>query len=172
MTDAATGERGDLLEFLRLNLGAATFRPALEEARAFLALPACAPPAAPASTCQPVCGAMPWTSPRVRTVPLLPRRAAARSLSILPLAFDAFHRIPVIVPSPARVLCVCLSDTGQAEREFGEAGQNLRVSLSEDDPRVDDLLLRPESHSRADADHPLAPAHAEAADCAPADPCR
>ena len=45
-----------------------------------------------ASTCQPVCGAMPWTSPRVRTVPLLPRRAAARSLSILPLAFDAFHR--------------------------------------------------------------------------------
>ena len=109
-----------------------------------------------ASTCQPVCGAMPWTSTRVRTVPLLPRRAAARSLSILPLAFDAFHRIPVIVPSPARVLCVCLSDTGQAEREFGEAGQNLRVSLSEDDPRVDDLLLRPESHSRADADHPLA----------------
>ena len=49
-TDAATGERGDLLELLRLNLGAATLRPALEEARAFLALPACAPPAAPPGT--------------------------------------------------------------------------------------------------------------------------
>ena len=45
MMDAATGERGDLLELLRLNLGAATLRPALEEARAFLALPVAAPPA-------------------------------------------------------------------------------------------------------------------------------
>ena len=44
-SDAATGERGDLLELLRLNLGAATLRPALEEARAFLALPVAAPPA-------------------------------------------------------------------------------------------------------------------------------
>ena len=49
-TFSATGERGDLLELLRLNLGAATLRPALEEARAFLALPACAPPAAPPGT--------------------------------------------------------------------------------------------------------------------------
>ena len=44
-TDAATAEGGDLLELLRLNLGAATLRPALEEARAFLALPVAAPPA-------------------------------------------------------------------------------------------------------------------------------
>ena len=49
-TDAATAERGDLLELLRLNLGAATLRPALDEARAFLALPASVPPAAPLRT--------------------------------------------------------------------------------------------------------------------------
>ena len=49
-TDAATAERGDLLELLRLNLGAATLGPALDEARAFLALAAPAPPAAPLRT--------------------------------------------------------------------------------------------------------------------------
>ncbi len=42
-TDAATGEHGDLLDLVRHRSGAPTLRAALEEARAFLALPA--PPA-------------------------------------------------------------------------------------------------------------------------------
>ena len=44
-TDAATGEHGDLLDLLRAQLGTGALRPALDEARAFLALPAPAPPA-------------------------------------------------------------------------------------------------------------------------------
>ena len=39
-TDAATGERGDLLDIIRHRLRAPTLRAALDEARAFLALPA------------------------------------------------------------------------------------------------------------------------------------
>ena len=39
-TDAATGEHGDLLDLIRLSIGAAALNPALEEARAFLAMPA------------------------------------------------------------------------------------------------------------------------------------
>ena len=39
-TDAATGEHGDLLDIIRHRLRAPTLRAALEEARAFLALPA------------------------------------------------------------------------------------------------------------------------------------
>ena len=42
-TDAATGEHGDLLDLLRAQLGTGALRPALDEARAFLALPAPAP---------------------------------------------------------------------------------------------------------------------------------
>ena len=39
-TDAATGEHGDLLDLIRLGIGATSLRPALAEARAFLAMPA------------------------------------------------------------------------------------------------------------------------------------
>ena len=39
-TDAATGEHGDLLDLIRYRTGAPTLRAALDEARAFLALPA------------------------------------------------------------------------------------------------------------------------------------
>ena len=39
-TDAATGEHGDLLDIIRHRLGAPSLRAALDEARAFLALPA------------------------------------------------------------------------------------------------------------------------------------
>ncbi len=39
-TDAATGEHGDLLDLIRLAIGAASLKPALDEARAFLAMPA------------------------------------------------------------------------------------------------------------------------------------
>ena len=39
-TDAATGEHGDLLDLLRAQCGTGALRPALDEARAFLALPA------------------------------------------------------------------------------------------------------------------------------------
>ena len=42
-TDAATGEHGDLLDLLRAQCGTGALRPALDEARAFLALPAPAP---------------------------------------------------------------------------------------------------------------------------------
>ena len=42
-TDAATGEHGDLLDLLRAQCGAGALRPALDEARVFLALPAPAP---------------------------------------------------------------------------------------------------------------------------------
>ena len=45
-TDAATGECGDLLELIRLHLGAGTLGPALAEARLFLGQPA--PESAPA----------------------------------------------------------------------------------------------------------------------------
>ena len=38
-TDAATGEHGDLLDLIGHRIGAATLGPALDEARAFLALP-------------------------------------------------------------------------------------------------------------------------------------
>ena len=38
-TDAATGQYGDLLDLIRLHIGAASLRPAMDEARAFLALP-------------------------------------------------------------------------------------------------------------------------------------
>ena len=38
-TDAATGQHGDLLDLIRLHIGAASLRPAMDEARAFLALP-------------------------------------------------------------------------------------------------------------------------------------
>ncbi len=44
-TDAATGQHGDLLDLIRYRSGAPTLRAALDEARAFLALPAA--PAAP-----------------------------------------------------------------------------------------------------------------------------
>ena len=37
-TDAATGQYGDLLDLIRLHIGAASLRPAMDEARAFLAL--------------------------------------------------------------------------------------------------------------------------------------
>ena len=37
-TDAATGQHGDLLDLIRLHIGAASLRPAMDEARAFLAL--------------------------------------------------------------------------------------------------------------------------------------
>lgn len=47
-TDAATGERGDLLELLRLHLRAPTLGPALAEARAFLGQAGGAPPSPPA----------------------------------------------------------------------------------------------------------------------------
>ena len=39
-TDAATGEHGDLLDLIRIAIGAAALKPALDEARAFLAMPA------------------------------------------------------------------------------------------------------------------------------------
>ena len=39
-TDAATGEHGDLLDLIRLAIRATSLRPALDEARAFLAMPA------------------------------------------------------------------------------------------------------------------------------------
>ena len=39
-TDAATGEHGDLLDLIRTAIGAASLKPALDEARAFLAMPA------------------------------------------------------------------------------------------------------------------------------------
>ena len=39
-TDAATGEHGDLLDLIGHRIGARSLRPALDEARAFLALPA------------------------------------------------------------------------------------------------------------------------------------
>ena len=38
-TDAATGEHGDLLDLIRIGIGATSLRPALDEARAFLAVP-------------------------------------------------------------------------------------------------------------------------------------
>ena len=38
-TDAATGEHGDLLDLIRIGIGAASLKPALDEARAFLAVP-------------------------------------------------------------------------------------------------------------------------------------
>ena len=38
-TDAATGEHGDLLDLIGRRIGAGTLGPALDEARAFLALP-------------------------------------------------------------------------------------------------------------------------------------
>ena len=38
-TDAATGEHGDLLDLIRLHTGAASLRRAMDESRAFLALP-------------------------------------------------------------------------------------------------------------------------------------
>jgi hypothetical protein len=38
-TDAATGEHGDLLDLIRLNLGLSDLRNAIDEARSFLALP-------------------------------------------------------------------------------------------------------------------------------------
>ena len=44
-TDAANGQHGDLLDLLRAQLGTGALRPALDEARAFLALPAPAPAA-------------------------------------------------------------------------------------------------------------------------------
>ncbi len=44
-TDAATGEHGDLLDIIRYRTGAPTLRAALDEARAFLALPAAPAPA-------------------------------------------------------------------------------------------------------------------------------
>ena len=49
-TDAATGQHGDLLDLIRYRSGAPTLRAALDEARAFLALPAapaCRPGASP-----------------------------------------------------------------------------------------------------------------------------
>ena len=46
--DAATGERGDLLDLIRLNLGVSTLHPALAEARRFLDLPA--PPPTPSGS--------------------------------------------------------------------------------------------------------------------------
>ena len=39
-TDAATGEHGDLLDLIRLCIGAASLKPALDQARAFLVMPA------------------------------------------------------------------------------------------------------------------------------------
>ena len=42
-TDAANGQHGDLLDLLRAQIGTGALRPALDEARAFLALPAPAP---------------------------------------------------------------------------------------------------------------------------------
>ena len=39
-TDAATGEHGDLLDIIRASIGATSLRPALDQARAFLAMPA------------------------------------------------------------------------------------------------------------------------------------
>ena len=39
-TDAATGEHGDLLDIIRASIGTASLKPALDEARAFLAMPA------------------------------------------------------------------------------------------------------------------------------------
>ena len=39
-TDAATGEHGDLLDLIRTAIGAASLKPALAEARTFLAMPA------------------------------------------------------------------------------------------------------------------------------------
>ena len=39
-TDAATGEHGDLLDLIRLGIGTASLKPTLDEARAFLAMPA------------------------------------------------------------------------------------------------------------------------------------
>ncbi len=42
-TDAATGEHGDLLDLIRIGIGAASLKPALDEARAFLAVPAVPP---------------------------------------------------------------------------------------------------------------------------------
>ena len=42
-TDAATNEHGDLLDLIRLHTGGASLRHAMEEARAFLALPPSAP---------------------------------------------------------------------------------------------------------------------------------
>ena len=45
-TDAATGEHGDLLDIIRHRTAAPTLRAALDEARAFLALPAAPAPAA------------------------------------------------------------------------------------------------------------------------------
>ena len=50
-TDAATGEHGDLLDLIRHRIGAGSLGPALDEARAFLALPAPSP-----------AGAAPWDS--------------------------------------------------------------------------------------------------------------
>ena len=47
-TDAATGQYGDLLDLIRYRSGAPTLRAALDEARAFLALPV-SPAAAPAT---------------------------------------------------------------------------------------------------------------------------
>ena len=47
-TDAATGEHGDLLDLIRYRTDAPTLRAALDEARAFLALPAARAPASDA----------------------------------------------------------------------------------------------------------------------------
>lgn len=43
-TDAATGEHGDMLDLIRLNLGLPTLREALDEARRFLVMPRPKPP--------------------------------------------------------------------------------------------------------------------------------
>ena len=49
-TDAANGQHGDLLDLIRLHIGAASLRPAMDEARAFLALePAPDPDPGPAA---------------------------------------------------------------------------------------------------------------------------
>ena len=71
-TDAATGEHGDLLELLRLHLGAGTLGPALAEARRFLGHPA------PATTA---------TAP----VPCPRRDEAARRMWQMACNVDASH---------------------------------------------------------------------------------
>jgi hypothetical protein len=91
-TDAATGEHGDLLDLIALNLGLARLRDVLDEARSFLSLPRPQPPPdryrrqppAPESArrlfamAQPVCGTIADAYLRNRGITALHDAAALR----------------------------------------------------------------------------------------------
>jgi len=62
-TDAATGQHGDLLDLIALNLGLSRFRDVLDEARSFLSLPRLTP--LPDRCCQPASMGSPESARRL-----------------------------------------------------------------------------------------------------------